>query len=307
MKKILVYMATYNGEKYLAEQLDSIMSQEDVFVSMLIADDCSTDNTYSILTKYAEKYENIQILKNSSNLGYKKNFLTLIHHDLAEEYDYFALADQDDIWNARKLISAINFIECHSAVSEVPMAYSSNLQLVDEHCRPLSMMNSEKEINHFNPYNLMLENKCTGCTLVFNDVLRQKLLSFQIDKVVYPHDELICRIAILTGQYFFDRCSYIQYRQHGNNLIGANKKKKIKKYISMLLGKKKSLNSQCFQDILETYEEDILPQYQSFIYLISKYKTSFSIRIKILFSKKFRKATGWKTFIFKFAVLLRKY
>ena len=168
-------------------------------------------------------------------------------------------------------------------------------------------MNSEKEIKRFNQYNLLLENKCTGCTLVFNNALRQKLLSFQMDKVEYPHDALICRIAILTGQYLFDSHSYIQYRQHGKNLIGVNKKGHLKKYIKMLFGKEKSSNSQCFQDILESFRNSILPQYQCFIELLSRYKTSFSARMKILFSRKFREVYWWKTIVFKFAILLRKY
>ena len=300
-------MATYNGESFLREQLDSILYQEDVDVTIMIADDCSTDNTYSILTAYANQYENIQILQNLNNLGYKKNFLMLIQRGIERVYDYFALADQDDVWDRRKLISAIAYIESHYKSDNDPIAYSSNLQLVDKELRLLSMMTSQKEIKKFNEYNLLLENKCTGCTLVFNNALRQELLSFPVEKIVYPHDELICKLAILTGLYFYDGRSFIQYRQHGNNQIGADKKGHLKKYMQMLSGKKESTHSRCFRDIAECYEKEILPKFRPFVQALSIYKTKVSVRIKILFSRKFRKSSFRKTMIFKAAILLKKY
>ena len=92
---ISVAMTTYNGEKYLKEQIDSILSQSEKDIELIICDDCSTDNTNKILSDYTEKDKRVHVYKNELNLGYVKNFEKAI--SLCSG-DYIALSDQDDIW-----------------------------------------------------------------------------------------------------------------------------------------------------------------------------------------------------------------
>ena len=95
MPQISIAMTTYNGEKYLAEQLDSILSQTHTDWELIICDDCSTDSTWQILQEYAQKDSRIKIYKNEQNLGFKKNFEKAIGLCTG---DYIALSDQDDVW-----------------------------------------------------------------------------------------------------------------------------------------------------------------------------------------------------------------
>ncbi len=307
MKKVLVYMATYNGEKYLAEQLDSLLQQENVCVDIMVADDGSQDATVAILNDYAARYSNIKVLVNPVNLGYKKNFLTLIQREVADTYDYFALSDQDDVWLPDKLSQAVMWMDENCKDPSLPCAYSSNLTLVDETLQPYGLLNSPKEIKKFSNENMLLENKCTGCTLVFNGALREQLLRFPVEKIASPHDDLICKIAILLGEYHFDERSAILYRQHGNNQIGANKSGKIKKYFALMFGKRKSAHSQSIRDILECYPEAQSSQYFKYVRRIAYYKSKFSCRMKIFFSRKYKKISFQKTVVFKIAILFGKY
>lgn len=307
MKKVLVYMASYNGSRFIREQIDSILHQKDVQVDLMIADDGSTDDTFEILTDYANKYANITVYRNEQNIGYKKNFMRLIRRKAVKTYDYYALSDQDDVWMPNKLFEAISYIERHEDRGDRPIAYSSNLTVVDEELHPVGLLNSPEEVRKFNHYNMLLENKCTGCTLVFNTQLREKINSYPIEKVVYPHDGLICRLAIVFGQFYFDERSFILYRQHGNNQIGANKGGKIKKYIRMLFHKNVPTHAQCYCDMLEVFSDIKDSAYFQYIYTIANYRKQFCCWCRMLFSWKFRKVKIGSTIVFKFAVFIRKY
>jgi glycosyltransferase involved in cell wall biosynthesis len=105
--KVLVLMSTYNGERFLREQLDSILSQQDVEISLLVRDDGSKDNTCQILSDYASKHQNV-IWKSFENVGFVKSFSALIRMANTSDIDadFYAFADQDDIWMSNKLATA---------------------------------------------------------------------------------------------------------------------------------------------------------------------------------------------------------
>lgn len=309
MNKILVYMATYNGSKYIDEQIESILNQDNVVLDLWISDDCSTDDTIEKLYKYAAIHDNIFIFRNETNLGYKKNFLSLIQREIHSEYDYFALADQDDVWDRNKLISGIEFIKENNVDLDdnTPMAYSSNLTVVNENLDVIGSLNSPEEVKKFTNLNLLLENKCTGCTLIFNNALRKIVLDFPVERIKYPHDELICKLAIIFGKYYFDVRSFIKYRQHSNNQIGAGNRKNIFKYFKMLFSKTNAVHSQCFADLIDIYSDINSSIFYSYIDKLAKYRQKFRYKLQIFFSKKYRKTTIRKTMIFKFAILFGKY
>lgn len=305
MKNILVLMATYNGEQYIEEQIDSILNQTGVNVFLLIADDCSTDGTVHILDDYKKNNSNIDYYINASNLGYKLNFFTLVHN-APTGYDYYALADQDDVWLADKLISAVNFIDGHVNGGDDPILYSSNLMAVDTDLNELGFMFSEKCMAKFNPYSLLLTNKCTGCTAVFNEKFKVCFEKFPKEKVIAPHDTVMERIALLYGKYIFDTQSHILYRQHGNNAIGVEKKHNFKKYFRLISGKDKSYNSQDIKDILDAYSDNEC-KYYDFVKRLAVYKKNLKSKLHILFSGQYRKMCCKETLIFKIAILLNKY
>ena len=108
--RVLVLMATYNGQEHLAEQLDSILNQEGVEVFVRISDDCSTDNTFRILETYASEHDNIEIIYNSTHQGKTRTIMQLVYDAPVEAYDYIALANQDDIWLSGKLAADELFV-----------------------------------------------------------------------------------------------------------------------------------------------------------------------------------------------------
>lgn len=110
-KTISVVMCTYNGEKFIREQLDSIVSQTYPIHELIIQDDCSTDNTIKIIQEYASKYKYIKLYQNKQNIGFNQNFKTAI---LKATGDYIAISDQDDIWYKNKLKVQIGLIGNHS-------------------------------------------------------------------------------------------------------------------------------------------------------------------------------------------------
>lgn len=106
MEKVVVMMATYNGKKYIEKQLDSILSQIGVCVALHVYDDASTDGTKEILQEYEKLYCNMTCTFAKENKGYKNSFWHLLKN--AQQAEYYAWADQDDIWNKNKLQSAVH-------------------------------------------------------------------------------------------------------------------------------------------------------------------------------------------------------
>ena len=105
MYEVAVLMSTYNGEKYLREQVKSIFQQEQVKVSLYVRDDGSTDNTIKIINELQKEYDNIFLIK-GENIGWRRSFRYLIDN-VPTKYEYYAFSDQDDFWLKRKLIRAI--------------------------------------------------------------------------------------------------------------------------------------------------------------------------------------------------------
>lgn len=227
--KVLVVMSTYNGEKFMAEQIDSILAQKDVAVTIHIFDDCSKDKTQEIAREYEKKDKRVVLHVNEKNKNFTYNFIDGLFTFKDEQgYDYYAFSDQDDFWVEDKLISAINKIEEVGSCT----LYSSNLKLVDGELKPLDA--NLMDLNYVNKkYDVACKNVVTGCTAVFDNDFKN-LVTEKYPENIYLHDHWIALIANYTeGSHFiYDSCpDHILYRQHGNNQIGENKNigKKLKK------------------------------------------------------------------------------
>lgn len=137
MYKVAILMSTYNGSRYLSEQIDSILCQEGADVTLYIRDDGSSDQTIDIIKKYAKKYQNI-ILTTGQNVGVGNSFMQLVY-DCPDDFDYYAFSDQDDIWLKEKLKVAIDNIK----QKDTPTLYASNQMLVDENGKQISLRYSK--------------------------------------------------------------------------------------------------------------------------------------------------------------------
>lgn len=215
MKKVQVLMSTYNGEKYLKEQLDSILKQDYENISILIRDDGSSDDTIKIIENYCKRDSRIEYYQ-GKNIGCWQSFMDLIQNS-NKEADYFAFCDQDDVWLDDKISSAVNILEQHNQM--VPLLYCSKLQPVGENLEQIKV--TINNIN-FRPSfgNAIIQNICTGCTAVINRVAVETALN-KIPNYMVQHDWWFYLIASCYGEVFYDEEPHILYRQHGNNEVGA--------------------------------------------------------------------------------------
>ena len=221
MEQIDILLATYNGEKYLKEQLDSILNQTYTNFRLLISDDCSNDNTKVILKEYELKDSRIKIFYQEKNMGYIKNFEFLLKN---VESDFYALSDQDDIWMPEKIEVAIKKIKENDA-----NLYFSDLKLIDEYGKNIgeSFWKEKgfykKVLKDKTKKGLLLNNYVTGCTIVARKELLKEILPIPNDMM---HDYWIAIVASKKGKIVYDNVPHIQYRQHGDNQVGSKMKSK---------------------------------------------------------------------------------
>ena len=207
---ICILLSTYNGEKYIEEQLNSLLEQEGVEISILVRDDGSNDRTTEILSKWQTEGK----LKwySGENLRSARSFLNLLQ--TAPDCDFYAFCDQDDVWDCDKLKIAISKL---SGLKN-PALYCSNTMLVDY---DLNEIGCSKKINRFNFIASLISNPVTGCTAVFNKELKDLACLFT-PSYIDMHDWWIYRICMAVGGVLvFDEQPHIRYRQHGGNVIGG--------------------------------------------------------------------------------------
>lgn len=219
MKKatVCVLMSTYNGEKYIKEQIDSILSQTEVEITLIVRDDRSTDRTLEILKSY-ESNGKIKVFFSSCNFGPAKSFMELLY--TIDNYDYYAFADQDDIWKKEKIGRAVKMLDSENC----PMLYTSN-QILYRKGKEEGLR--FKKIPNITLTGIICGNQVSGCTMVFNDELKRIL----VDKRYRPsdkllnlrmHDTWIIAVANIVGKIVYDEESFIDYRIHENNVVGVN-------------------------------------------------------------------------------------
>ena len=214
-KRIDILMATYNGEKYLVEQLDSIINQTYRNWNLLIRDDNSTDKTLEIIQNYHKKDKRIKILKdNKGNLGIVRNFEELLK---SSESEFIMFSDQDDIWVENKLDMYLKMIE---KIKNKGFMIHSDAILFDKNKSNIlkDTFISKKAINK-GLENVFFNYFVQGATILISKEIKNFILPFP--KEVYLHDRYIHLISELFFERIFVNKALIYYRQHGDNQIGA--------------------------------------------------------------------------------------
>lgn len=212
--KVCVLLSTYNGETYLAEQLESIFRQKQVALSLYVRDDGSQDRTWQILSDYAQRYANLRLFR-GENLGAAKSFFWLLEHADAEA-DYFSFSDQDDVWHSDKLSRALAYLS--QADGTAPLLYFSRFEIVDTQLRHLAYSPHAQRLGFANA---LVQNQATGCTMVFNRALRSLILSALPERTIM-HDWWIYLVASAFGTLLYDETPTLKYRQHAQNAIGTS-------------------------------------------------------------------------------------
>jgi rhamnosyltransferase len=204
-------LSTWNGERFLKEQIDSVLSQSfDGEIKILIRDDGSSDGTIGLIEAYSDV--RITLLK-GINVGAKESYLMLMSIAKSIDVDYYALCDQDDVWCVNKISRAVGSIRNYNS----PALYCGSVELVDQYLNHLSIY---KHPGNQTFSSLLFLNCATGCTCLFNRSLLERLRFPSDPSFIFMHDWWIALSASALGVIHYDDVSYIKYRQHGNNHVG---------------------------------------------------------------------------------------
>ena len=228
-KKVAILMSTYNGEKYIKEQIDSLLSQDYKDIKIYIRDDGSKDETVNIVKKYQESNDNI-ILIEGKNLGFMGSFFELLR--LSDGCDYYAYCDQDDVWMEDKIQRAVKFLE--KTDENKPALYFSNSNYCDSDMNFLATAPKNKIYNFRNS---LVECVTQGMTMVINNNTRETIIKNKPDNCLY-HDWWTYMICSGFGEIVYDDKPLVKYRRHNKSVTVEGKSPiellifRIKKFIA---------------------------------------------------------------------------
>ncbi|MDU5408276.1 MAG: glycosyltransferase family 2 protein [Streptococcus agalactiae] len=220
MVKTAVLMATYNGQGFIHDQLDSIRNQTLRPDYVLMRDDGSTDDTVKVVEDYIKEHrlDGWSITSNDKNLGWRLNFRQLLIDVLAYEVDYVFFSDQDDVWLPEKLSVSLEAAK-HKA-SDVPLLVYTDLKVVNQELNILQDSMIRAQSHHANTTLLpeLTENTVTGGTMMINHALAEKWFT---PNDILMHDWFLALLAASLGEIIYLDLPTQLYRQHDNNVLGA--------------------------------------------------------------------------------------
>ena len=237
---VTILLATYNGEKYINHQLNSILKQSYTNWRLLIRDDHSTDNTISIIEQCKKKYpDKINILQNTgNNAGSSFNFSALL--EAAADKKYIMFCDQDDEWQSDKIeLTLQTMIQKEKEYgSHHPLLVFTNFQYVDE---SLQIIESKKHFrvnkqDNLSFSHLLANNPVYGCTMMINRVLAEKVK--YIPPEAENHDYWIALVASIYGNIIYLQEKTLLYRQHQKNVSGNFDNDSLKKRMQRIVLRK---------------------------------------------------------------------
>lgn len=270
---VIIMMSTYNGEKFIEKQLDSIFIQQtDCEIELYVRDDGSSDSTLQILKNWEEKIK-INYVDTKNSLGAAMSFWEIVRN--VPKADYYAFVDQDDVWDAGKLKCAIEKINN----AEIPMLWFSNCRLID------ADDNVIKESKHVTRPVLTIPSQLVcgsaqGCAMVFNNRAMEVVLGSKVEYV--PMHDIVFMVYILAeGTVLYEDIPLFSYRLHGNNVVEKNGKsfyRRVKDSLNQWFGRKnKYMISKFARSILEE-DISINPEDREYLELLIKCKKSLKAR-----------------------------
>ena len=285
--EIVTLMSTYNGERFIREQIDSILAQEGCEVTLVVRDDGSSDGTCTILQEYMDR--GLLRWYTGQNLGPAKSFMDLVMQ--APEADYYAFADQDDIWDADKLATGMECLrDCLG-----PACYGANSRLVDSNGVSMNILTDRRAKGVVRPLKCLLaalfHGGITGCSMVMNRALIAAVQRCGAPDKMIMHDLFIQQICLsLGGVMLFDGRPHMSYRQHGKNTVGIQSTiwQKIRGRIWAIVEKKPVTVDEVAAEILRLYEGELPDAHIPVLKRVANYRRNIFTRLSMACSPKLR-------------------
>jgi rhamnosyltransferase len=299
-------MAAYNGEKYIEEQIDSVMQQKDVRIKLYIRDDGSTDNTVDILRKMENRYKENLHWEAGKNIGYRRGFLLLLKE--CEEADYYAFSDQDDVWDPYKISRAVRMLSDRD--DKHVLLYASALYLTDSNLQNRVLKKYDKSRQNLKAY--FLRGALAGCTFVFNNALREKVNRIELgelpDQSFPSHDALTAICAYALGEVIVDEQPFILHRRHENSwgADGRSLIKRIKMEFTRIFSRTHTL-SIIADRILELYDTELESENRIFLETVANNSESMRSRWKLVCYPGFRVKNKIMNVLTYFEILIGRY
>ena len=220
---VYILLATYNGEAYIRKMIDSVLKQDHKDMHIVLSDDGSTDGTPSILDSYAQAHPQL-ITHYRSGVRFgnaQDHFLHLLR--AFQDARYIMFCDQDDVWHPDKVGKTLQKMQETETDPQVPALVHTDLQVVDRDLNVISP--SFCSLSGFNGdrlafHHLLMQNVVTGCTVMINSALAKLASSVTVQNILM-HDWFLALLASACGHTGFLNEATIDYRQHGNNTVGA--------------------------------------------------------------------------------------
>lgn len=298
MKDVAVIMASYNGDKYIRQQIDSILNQQNVNVFILVRDDGSTDKTKEILNQYQR--DGKLAWYTGEHLNVQKGYLDLMKKINDYDVEYIAFADQDDVWDCDKLYVAISKLEEFSA--EKPSLYYAGQRLVDENLKFIE--------NHtLNRYRTLTTrfvlSDFAGCTGVFNKKLLKEVLSYEPEYMLM-HDTWILKVCLcLGGSVYVDPGVHMNYRQHDKNVLGLghgffSSLKQVKLYLFDYQVERQ------MHELKKGYSGRMIPEFETLVEIICNYRNNSAYKKRLLDTDYINFSNRGLNLTYKLKVLINK-
>lgn len=285
MEKVAILLSTYNGERYLPDQLDSILNQRGIETLIFIRDDGSNDGTKDVLLRYKRYYNNnIVLIENdeNENIGVAKSFFFLLRYVFINypEIEYFSFADQDDVWFEDKVIRALTKVK---EQGDKQVLYFSKKRIVDEQ---LSYLKRDIINWHEDFWSFFDRSNASGCTMLLNKKLVSLLMQADLEEVSEClHDAFILRVAIcVNAKIVYDDSETMLYRQHGNNVVGTldySLLYYLRRGAIKLFSRRKHYLKRIAERIIDNYGESICMEYMDVLKLVIEYDSGTRNKIKL--------------------------
>ena len=307
MYKVNVLMSTYNGETHLGEQIDSIMNQKDVEVILTIRDDGSSDGTLAVIKKYINKYGKKIRLFTGHNAGYRKSFRRLLRY--ASEADFYAFADQDDVWMEDKLINAVNMLDEKCSDDEICLYASSDI-ITNEKLEAVGIHDISGVNNTIQGF--YTRARLAGCTFVFSPECKkvaERFLKVKFPRSAEPdHDFLLASVALSCGKVILDKNAYIYHRRTGKNVTsGGNGIIQRLKVEYDLTFKRKAMNYLMADASLRICSDKLSDDAKAFFEEVVAYRKSVKDKLRLLSDKRMKSGVKIGDAETKIKILINQY